>query len=263
MECRGKSRALVAVSCFYLLSGCVTLPEGTEMSPNDPFERMNRATLSFNDTVDENLLQPVARAYDTITPNFVQTGIGNFFGNIRDVWTTVNSFLQGNPAEGFSGIMRVSFNSTFGLLGLLDVASELRIPKYRNDFGQTLGVWGIPNGPYLVLPFLGPSVVRDTAVLPVDYYGDLWSYYSPVSDRNVGIGVRAIDKRAAYLGASSLLEDAALDKYIFIRDAYLQRINSQIEIRKHGKLTHADKAEDFQESITTELPAAEQQTEVK
>lgn len=238
--------------CVCLLSGCATLPEGTEISSADPFERMNRATSSFNDTVDENLLQPVARVYDAVTPNVVQTGIGNFFGNIRDVWTAVNSFLQGNPAEGFSGIMRVSVNTTFGLLGLLDFASEVGIPKRRNDFGQTLAVWGLPNGPYLVLPFMGPSVLRDAAALPVDYSGDLWSYYYPVAGRNVGIGVRAIDKRAAYLDASSLLEDAALDKYVFVRDAYLQRINSQIEIRKTGRLTHTDKAEDIRQDEAVE-----------
>lgn len=223
------------ILCLALLSGCATLPEGTELSPADPFERMNRATFTFNDSFDQNLFQPVARAYVFISPSFVRTGIGNFFGNINDVWTAANSFLQGNVEEGFNGIMRVSFNSTFGLLGVLDIASEVRIPKYNNTFGQTLGVWGVPNGPYFVIPFLGPSVIRDTAALPVDYYGDLWSYYRPVSDRNIGSVVRAIDKRAAYLDAYSLLEDAALDKYIFIRDAYLQRVDSQIESRRNGR----------------------------
>ena len=173
-------------------------------------------------------------------PGFVQTGIGNFFGNISDVWTAANSFLQGNGKEGFTGIARVSFNSTFGLLGVLDFASQAGIQKYRNNFGQTLGVWGVSNGPYVVIPFLGPSVVRDAAALPVDYYADLWSYYRPVSVRNIGSGLQVIDKRAAYLDAYTLLEDAALDKYIFIRDAYLQRITSQIEVRKHGNTTHED-----------------------
>lgn len=238
-----KIRALVLASVLCLLSGCATLPEGTQLSPADPFERMNRATFAFNDTIDQNLFQPVARVYVKVLPGFVQTGIGNFFGNISDVWTAVNSFLQGNAEEGLTGITRVGFNSTFGLLGVLDFASQAGIPKHRNDFGQTLGVWGIPNGPYLVIPLLGPSVVRDTVALPVDYYGDLWGYYRPVSERNIGSVVRVIDKRAAYLDAYTLLEDAALDKYIFIRDAYLQRVASQIELRRNDRKTHEDAVE--------------------
>jgi len=226
-----------------LLSGCAALPEGTQLSPADPFERMNRATFTFNDSVDQNLFQPVARAYVNVLPGFVQTGVGNFFGNISDVWTAGNSFLQGNGEEGFNGIVRVSFNSSFGLLGVLDLASQAGIPKRRNDFGQTLGVWGIPNGPYFVIPFLGPSVVRDTVALPIDYYGDLWSYYRPVSEHNIGSVLRVTDKRAAYLDSYTLLEDAALDKYIFIRDAFLQRVANQIEMRKNGRTMQEDAVE--------------------
>jgi phospholipid-binding lipoprotein MlaA len=236
-----KPRALVLTLC--LLSGCATLPEGSQLSPEDPFERMNRATFSFNDAFDENLFQPVARAYVKVTPSFFRTGVGNFFGNINDVWTAFNSFLQGNVEDGLSDIMRVSVNSTFGLLGVLDFASQAGIPKHNSNFGQTLGVWGVPNGPYFVIPFLGPSVIRDTAALPLDYYGDLWTYYRPVSTRNMGTALRLVDKRAAYLDSYSLLEDAALDKYIFIRDAYLQRIASQIESRRDSKRTHRDAKE--------------------
>lgn len=238
-----KSGSLLLAMCFCVLSGCATVPAGTERSSVDPFEKMNRATSTFNETFDENLLQPVARAYVNVFPGFVQTGIGNFFGNISDVWSTVNNFLQGNVEQGLSGVARVSLNSTFGLLGLLDFASEAKINKNRTDFGQTLGVWGVPNGPYLVLPFLGPSVVRETAALPIDYAGDLWSYYEPASIRNIGSVLRVVDKRASYLDAYSLLEDAALDKYIFIRDAYLQRLASQIESRKNANKDREDELE--------------------
>ncbi len=210
------------------------MPDQGNAQPSevDPFERLNRATFSFNDAFDENIFQPVARGYVKVVPNFVQTGIGNFFGNINDFWTAINSFLQGNVYDGTTDLMRFAVNSTFGFLGVLDIASEARLTKHRTDFGQTLGVWGVPNGPYFVIPFLGPSVIRDTVALPVDYYGDLWTYYRPTSARNVGTLVRVTDKRAAYLDASTLLEDAALDKYIFVRDAYLQRNASLIEMRK-------------------------------
>ncbi|PRC94015.1 MlaA family lipoprotein [Solimicrobium silvestre] len=240
-----KLKALVLAVSLFALSGCATVPneDGTQSSRVDPFESMNRSTSAFNDKFDQNLFQPVARAYVNVVPGFVQTGIGNFFGNINDVWTAANSFLQGNVEDGFSDIMRFSLNSTFGFLGILDIASEARIPKHRKDFGQTLGVWGVPNGPYLVIPFLGPSVMRDAAALPADYYADLWTYTRPVYIRNIGSGVRLVDKRAGYLDASSLLEDAALDKYIFIRDAYLQRIASQIESRKDAKQNREDNAE--------------------
>ncbi|MCD6027580.1 MAG: vacJ like lipofamily protein [Solimicrobium sp.] len=239
----GTLALLFRLSVLSVLSGCATLPAGTQPSPSDPFERMNRTTSVFNDKFDKNIGQPAARAYVNIFPHFVQTGVGNFFGNINDVWTALNSFLQGNAAEGLSDIMRVSVNTTFGLLGVLDIAAEAGIPKHRTDFGQTLGVWGVPNGPYLVVPFLGPSVMRNVAALPVDYRGDGWSYYRPTTDRNMGSALRLLDKRAAYLDDYSLLEDAALDEYLFIRDAYLQRVTGQIELRKNSSKNRADALE--------------------
>lgn len=242
-----RSLFIILALCFCALSGCATVAGDGDKNKQganvDPFEKLNRATSHFNEKFDENLFQPVARAYVKVLPKFVQTGVGNFFGNINDVWTAANSFLQGNAQDGFNDVLRFSLNSTFGLLGLLDIASEANIPKHHNDFGQTLGVWGVPNGPYLIIPFLGPSVVRDAASLPIDYYADLWSYYRPVSVRNTGTVVRLVDKRAAYLDSYSLLENAALDKYIFIRDAYLQRIASQIDTRKNFRENRAEDAE--------------------
>jgi phospholipid-binding lipoprotein MlaA len=209
------------------LAGCASTN-----TPGDPLEGMNRAVFTFNDTVDRVALKPAAQAYEKVLPSFVQTGISNFFGNLGDVWTGVNQLLEGNGANGASDFTRVAINSTFGLGGVLDIATEARLPKHKADFGQTLGVWGVGAGPYIVIPILGPSTTRDTAALAVDSYGDIWRYKRPVNWRNVGYGVRLIDRRAQLLDAGNLLDDAALDKYQFLRDGYLQRRQSQIDDAK-------------------------------
>ena len=242
---RSVTKGSIAAVSLWLLAGCATTSNlnGVPTSAVDPFEDVNRSTFQFNDRFDKAVFKPVAQVYADSTPSFVQTGIGNFFGNFNDVWTGVNSFLQGNFQDGFTDFMRVGINSTFGFLGLLDIASEANIPKHKNDLGQTLGVWGVPNGPYLVIPFLGPSVTRDAAAMPVDFYGDSWGYVHPVSLRNTGDFVRLVDKRAGYLDSFNLMQDAALDDYIFVRDAYLQRIAGQIETRKNHKQLREDEAE--------------------
>lgn len=207
-----------------VMTGCAS----TSNNPNDPLEGFNRTMFSFNDTVDKVALKPAAQAYDAVVPSPVQRGVGNFFGNIGDLWSSVNQLLQGRIEQGVSTFMRVAINTTFGLGGVLDVATEARLPREKSDFGQTLGKWGVGSGPYVVLPFFGPSTLRDTAGMPVDLYGDLWTYKRPTRWRNVGTVVRIVDRRAQLLDASTLLEDAALDKYDFVRDAYLQRRQSQI-----------------------------------
>lgn len=218
------------------LSGCAT-----SNNPNDPLEAYNRAMFSFNDAVDKVALKPAAQAYQSVLPEFVQAGIGNFFGNIGDLWSAVNQILQGRVETGVTSFMRVAVNTTFGLGGVLDVSTEARLIKRKSDFGQTLGKWGVGSGPYVVLPLLGPSTVRDTAALPLDTYGDLWTYKYPVRWRNVGGTIRIVDKRAQLLHASNLLEDAALDKYDFVRDTYLQSRQSQIDGNKDdGKRTREE-----------------------
>lgn len=197
------------------LAGCAT------SNPQDPFESYNRVMFSFNDQVDEAALKPAAEIYCKL-PTFVQTGVGNFFGNLSDVWTAVNNLLQGKVEDGVSDVMRVAVNSTLGFGGLLDIGSEAGLIKHKADFGQTLGMWGVDSGPYLVLPLLGPSTVRDTAAMPIDLAADPWGYKGQVRWRNAGYGVRAVDQREELLGASSLLEAAALDRYQFMRDGYLQ-----------------------------------------
>lgn len=215
---------LTAITAALVLTGCAS----TTSNPQDPLEGYNRAVFSFNDAVDRTVLKPTATAYKNVTPGFVQTGVGNFFGNLSDAWSAVNNLLQGKGQAGMGDVTRVAVNSTFGIFGLLDIASEAGIPKHNEDFGQTLGMWGVPSGPYLMLPLLGPSTVRDTSALPLDFAGDPWSYKQPVNWRNVGSFVRVVDKRASLLDATNLLEDAALDRYEFIRDGYLQRRQSQV-----------------------------------
>lgn len=205
-----------------LLAGCATTN-----NPRDPFEGFNRAVFDFNDGFDNVALRPAAEAYSHL-PSFIQTGVENFFGNLGDVWTAVNNFLQGKPADGVSDVARVFVNTTIGLGGLLDVGSAGGLQKHNEDFGQTLGVWGVKSGPYLVLPFLGASTLRDTAALPADTQGDPWTYKRPIRWRNTGTVLRVVDQRATALELSNLIEDAALDRYQFVRDAYLQRRQSRV-----------------------------------
>jgi phospholipid-binding lipoprotein MlaA len=179
-------------------------------------------------------LKPVATVYKKVVPNVMQEGVGNFFGNIGDVSTALNNFLQARPVDGASDLGRVLMNTTVGLAGVFDVATPTGLPRHDQDFGQTLGRWGIKSGPYLVLPFVGPTTMRDAIAMPVDLETDLWSYKYPVRWRNTGSAIRLIDRRAYILDTSSLLEDAALDRYEFVRDAYLQRRESRIY---HGKGT--------------------------
>ena len=217
------ARIGLALAIAASVSACAT---GT--NPRDPLEGYNRAMFKFNDTVDQAALKPVATAYKKVTPSFVQTGVGNFFGNLSDVWSAVNNLLQGKGEAGLQDVVRVSMNSTFGIFGLIDIASQAGIPKHNEDFGQTLGWYGIQPGPYVMLPLLGPSTVRDTVALPLDMTGDPWRYKNPVSVRNIGTVTRVIDKRAALLDATNLMEAAALDRYEFIRDGFLQARESKV-----------------------------------
>jgi phospholipid-binding lipoprotein MlaA len=217
---RGIALTLAAAA---LLDGCAT-----SANPKDPFEKFNRSMFVFNDAIDRAALKPAATVYKQVLPSFVQTGLNNFFGNLADVWTAANNLLQGKGEEGMSDVMRVALNSTLGMAGVLDIASEAGLHKHNEDLGQTLGNWGVPAGPYLMLPILGPSTVRDATALPVDLWADPWSHKEPASWRNVGTATRAVDQRATVLDASNLMEEAALDRYEFIRDGFLQRRESRV-----------------------------------
>ncbi|MFM9434347.1 phospholipid-binding lipoprotein MlaA [Janthinobacterium sp. CG_23.3] len=217
------SKLAFALAATAALGGCATAN-----NPNDPFEGFNRGVFTFNDTVDKVALKPVAKVYKAVLPSFVQTGVGNFFGNLADVWSSANNLMQGKGEAGMSDFTRVMLNSSFGILGLFDIASEAGLTKHDEDFGQTLGYWGVTSGPYIMLPLLGPSTMRDTVALPLDIKADPWGYKDPVNVRNIGSGVRLIDKRAYLLDASNLLEGAALDRYEFVRDGYLQQRENKI-----------------------------------
>ena len=201
------------------LSGCAT----TGGNPADPLEPLNRAIFSFNDTVDDVLIRPVAKGYRAALPGVVRTGISNFFSNLQDVWVCANNLLQGKFGEASQDFARVVFNSTLGLGGLFDVASEGGFPKHNEDFGQTLGKWGVGSGPYLVIPIVGPSSFRDGFGWLVDLQADLVFRIDGVPVHNVLWVTRGINDRANLLDASSVIEQAALDKYSFFRDAWLQR----------------------------------------
>jgi len=206
-----------------ILNGCATV-EGPP-DPQDPFESYNRAMYKFNEGFDRHVAKPVAQVYRDVVPVSVNKGISNFFSNLDDVIVLVNDLLQFKFEQSIQDTTRILFNSTFGLFGLIDVSSEWDLPKHNEDFGQTLGYWGVPAGPYFVLPFLGPSTIRDSAGLGTDYV-----YFDPVFNR-VGdpltswslFTLNFVDHRADLLGISGLLDTAALDPYIFTREAYLQR----------------------------------------
>ncbi|PJC96966.1 ABC transporter [Janthinobacterium sp. BJB1] len=248
------ARIGLALAIAASVSACAT---GT--NPRDPLEGYNRAMFKFNDTVDQVALKPVATAYKTVTPSFVQTGIGNFFGNLADVWSAVNNLLQGKGEAGLQDVVRVSMNSTFGIFGLIDFASQAGIPKHSEDFGQTLGWYGVQPGPYVMLPLLGPSTVRDTVALPLDITGDPWRYKDPVNVRNIGTVTRVVDKRAALLDATNLMEAAALDRYEFIRDGFLQARESKVfdgdTDRRDRKVPKNDTSDDAPEYDAKPQPA--------
>lgn len=221
-------RPLVAVVLVAALQGCATAPAGSAASPADPIESWNRSVFAFNEALDENAIKPVAKGYAEVVPSMVRTGVTNFYANFRDAWSAVNSVLQGKVGNGISNAMRVGTNTFLGFGGLLDWATEMRIQRYPEDFGQTLGVWGFGAGPYVVWPLLGPSTVRDSFGLPLDMAvtpGFL------VDDTGTGIGLsvlNVVNTRANLLTATGILDDAVLDKYTFVRDGHLQRRRSLV-----------------------------------
>jgi phospholipid-binding lipoprotein MlaA len=211
-----------------LLMGAAVVQAQTA-SPQDPLERINRPIFSFNEGLDRNVLQPVASGYRKVVPSMVRTGVGNFIGNFGDAWSAVNQFLQGKPQEGVSMSFRVLVNTTLGLGGVLDWGTELGLERQSEDFGQTLGRWGLGAGPYLVLPLLGPSSVRDTGGLVLDLQTSPSAVlFSSTSDAAGASVLQVVHRRSELLDATRIVDDIALDKYQFIRDGYLARRNSQV-----------------------------------
>lgn len=220
-------RLLLSVFLFSLiLQGCATVEGPTD--PEDPFESFNRAMYSFNDTLDKAILKPVAEGYNAVLPDPVNKGVSNFFSNIDDVVVIFNDLLQLKIGQAVSDTARVFFNTTIGIFGLIDVSSGMELAKHDEDLGQSFGYWGIDTGPYLVLPILGPSNIRDTVGLVGDAYVDPLNDVTPDSDRNWLVVLEGVDTRAGLLSTSKVLDEAALDPYLFVRDAYLQRRQNQV-----------------------------------
>lgn len=215
--------ALLAVALAGMLGGCAT-----SGNPKDPIEGFNRAIYAFNEGLDTVLIKPVAQGYDTVLPTPVRTGVTNFFGNIADFFIGVNNLLQGKPDQAASDLGRVLLNSTVGILGIFDVATGAGLEKHEEDFGQTFGRWGVGDGAYVVVPVFGPRTVRDTVGLVLDVAADPVSNIDYVPTRNSALALRLIDTRADLLPADKVIEEAALDKYAYVRDGYLQRRRSLV-----------------------------------
>jgi phospholipid-binding lipoprotein MlaA len=218
------TKLLLAVATMLTFVGCASTS-----SPNaDPWEGFNRGSFAVNEAIDKAVLTPAAKGYQAITPKFVRSGVSNAFGNVDDVGTGVNNLLQGKPGSALSDFGRVLVNSTLGILGLFDVASPMGLGKNNEDFGQTLGKWGVGSGPYVVLPLLGPSTLRDSVGRVSDRYSSYSRYVEHIPTRNSLLGLDIIHIRAELLAAGKTLEEASLDKYQFLRDAFLQRRLSQV-----------------------------------
>jgi phospholipid-binding lipoprotein MlaA len=215
---RAVLRHTAAVVLVAGLAGCAAAP-----SRDDPFEPMNRVSYQVHEVVDGKIVKPMVQAYVDYTPRLVRLAISNFFGNIDDMFSVVNDFLQWKLDKAGNDMGRVITNTGFGLLGMIDIASDAGIPKGNEDFGQTFGYWGIPQGPYLFIPVFGPTTVRDGSGWIIRFYTTPTGYIPDVPTRNIVWGVGAVDLRASVLGTETLVSQAALDPYTFIRRAYLQR----------------------------------------
>lgn len=215
---RLRALTLCAAVFLFALGGCASTG-----NPRDPLEPINRGIYHFNDGVDHLVIKPAAELYRDVVPEIVRTGVSNFFANINDVIVALNNLLQGKLLQAVSDVGRIAVNTTAGLLGIIDVATEIGLEKHNEDFGQTLGYWGIGSGPYLVIPFLGPSSLRDAVGLFGDLKTDPRTYVDPPRARNQLYGLAFVSRRSELIETSKILEVAALDPYEFLRDAYLQR----------------------------------------
>ncbi|MCX7169686.1 MAG: VacJ family lipoprotein [Proteobacteria bacterium] len=220
---RRMAELAIAGAMLGLLNGCAT-----SGLAKDPLEGYNRAMFAFNDGLDRAIVKPIAQGYVDVVPAPVRTGVANFYGNIADVFIAANNLLQGKLPEAVGDVGRVAINSTVGLLGVLDIASDLGLEKHDEDFGQTFGRWGVGAGPYVMLPIMGPRTLRDAFAQILDTRADPVAQLEDVPTRNSLLVVRGISDRADYLAADKIVQEAALDRYAYIRDAYLQRRRSKV-----------------------------------
>ncbi len=238
-------RWVVVLLATLVLNGCATQGDS-----RDPWEPFNRGMFKFNDTLDTYMMKPIAKGYQWVTPEFVDQGVTNFFDNLNDIAVTANDLFQFKFKQGGQDMARLLLNTTLGIGGLVDVATEVGLVKHNEDFGQTLAVWGVPYGPYLVLPFLGPSSPRDAVGSAADGFMNPISY-TPLWAVRIGFfGVKTIDYRADNLSATEILDEAALDKYAFMRNAYFQRREYLIY---DGEPPLDDEFEKFEQELEEEL----------
>ena len=217
--------ALLAIFLVVNMQGCATV---ANPNPRDPLESFNRSMFEFNEGLDENILQPTAKAYQSAVPSVLRKGVTNFFSNLEDLWSGVNNALQFKGENTLNSFGRFVINTTFGLGGLLDIASEMQMERRTTDFGLTLGHWGVGAGPYVVLPVFGPRTLRDAVAYPVDWFSNPVRQLPDESARNALTVLKIVDTRANLLQAGTMLEEASLDKYSFMRDLYLQRRRNQL-----------------------------------
>jgi len=228
------SKLAAALTLTLLATGCASVSNPTA---GDPLESYNRSMFTINEAVDRVVFKPIAKGYRAVTPGPVRTCINNIFNNVGDLFSSLNSFLQGRGHDGVNSFGRVLLNSTLGLGGCLDLASKKGVPRIPNDFGTTLGVWGVGSGPYVVLPLLGSSSVRDgagsglSALAHTTTPGALIHWVDNVPVRNGIVALSLVDLRASLLEAEDMVERVALDRYSFIRDAYLQRRAAMVQGR--------------------------------
>jgi len=217
--------SLALLASLMALQGCATVKTA---DARDPWESMNRSVFQFNDVVDTVAIKPAAELYVKVLPGFVRKGVSNFLGNLGDVWSMANNALQLKGQATAETFMRINVNTFLGLGGLLDVATEMGLEKRKEDFGQTLGYWGVKPGPYVVLPLLGPSTLRDTLALPLDMRGDASQQFSDEATRNALTVTRVLDIRSGLLQTVDVVKAASLDPYTFVRDAFLQKRRNDI-----------------------------------
>lgn len=241
---RAFTRLLALVLVLLAAAGCATIPPDAGKNPTDPWEVYNRHVFEFNDRADQYVLRPVAEGYEKVVPGPVRDCIGNIFRNVGDVGNAINNLLQGKPFDASSDICRVVLNSTVGVFGCFDVATRVGLTRNNEDFGQTLGKWGLEPGPYFVLPILGPSTFRDALGRAADTYSDPVTYIQYDAYQIATQAVRVVDVRASLLQAGRLLEGAATDKYQFTRDAYLQRRRNLIYDGNPPRQKDADEGDD-------------------
>jgi phospholipid-binding lipoprotein MlaA len=225
---RTRAGGLAAGCALAGIAGCASVPPDAGKNPADPWERMNRQVFDFNDRLDRALIKPAAQAYTTVVPRPVRSCVGNVFANLGEVTNITNALLQGKPTDAAVDTCRLVLNSTIGVLGCFDVANSMGLERNKQDFGLTLGKWGFQPGAYLVIPLLGPSTVRDALGEIPDYWTDPVSYITPTRDRYLTEAGYAVDRRSQLLDATKLVDEIALDKYVFTRDAYLQRRRNRV-----------------------------------